>query len=204
MDVCHAEFITSAVNQNQYLLDGLPEFALVGRSNVGKSSFVNCIAGRRNLARTSNQPGRTRTLNYYRFNHAWYLVDLPGYGYANVSKTEREALGRMSQTYLLSGGLLIGIFQLIDIRHPPMEHDFLVHRWMREKGLMVTVVAAKADKISKGKQLSHLRQIRQGLGLEEGDRCIPFSAVTGQGREHILDVMEEMLIARGLATVSGS
>jgi len=204
MDICHADFITSAVNQNQYPLDGLPEFALVGRSNVGKSSLINCIAGRRNLARTSNQPGRTKTLNYYRFNHAWYLVDFPGYGYAKISKTEREALGRMSQTYLLSRALLIGVFHLIDIRHPPTELDLLVHRWLRERGLKVTIIAGKADKISKGKQFNHLRQIRQGLGLDEGDQCIPFSAVTGHGREHFLDVAEGMLNARGLVAMSGS
>ncbi|MEW6663282.1 MAG: ribosome biogenesis GTP-binding protein YihA/YsxC [Bacillota bacterium] len=198
MDIRHADFITSAVNQNQYPLDGLPELALVGRSNVGKSSLINCIAGRRNLARTSNQPGRTRTLNYYRFNHAWYLVDLPGYGYAKVSKTEREALSKMNQAYLLSRGILLGVFQLIDIRHQPMEQDVEVHRWLRERGLMVTVVASKADKISKGRQLTHLRQIRQGLGLQEGDQCIPFSAITAQGKEPLLEIIEGILLARGL------
>jgi GTP-binding protein len=198
MDIRQSDFVTSAVNQSQFPSDGLPEFALVGRSNTGKSSLINCIAEKRNLAYTSNQPGRTRTLNYYRFNHRWYLVDLPGYGYAKASKSERENLDRMNQAYLLTRGTLVGVFQLIDIRHPPMEQDILMHRWLRKAGLTITVIAAKADKISKGRQFTNLRQIRQGLGLQEEDRCIPFSAVTIQGRDTLLEIIAEILRTRGL------
>jgi len=199
MYIRHADFAISAVNQNQYPLDGLPEFALAGRSNVGKSTLINCIAGRKNLARTSNDPGRTRTINFYRFNYAWYLVDLPGYGYARASKTQREALGKMSQDYLLSRGILMAIFQLIDIRHPPMELDIQLHRWLKEAGLKVIIIATKADKISRGRQITSIWKIRQELGLLENDLCLPFSAITPQGKEHLLEALAGTLIARGLA-----
>lgn len=149
MKVNQAEFVISAVGPSQYPEDALPEIALAGRSNVGKSSLINCLISRKNLARTSSQPGKTQTLNYYKINQDLYFVDLPGYGYAKVSKTKREQWGKFIESYLMNRETLRLVMQLVDLRHPPSKDDQAMYEWLRHNDVPVLVVATKADKIPK-------------------------------------------------------
>ncbi|NLC76723.1 MAG: YihA family ribosome biogenesis GTP-binding protein [Clostridia bacterium] len=181
--ITSAQYILSAVKPSQYPDDQLPELALVGRSNVGKSAFINALAGRKSLARTSAQPGKTRTLNFYRLNDSFYLVDLPGYGFAKVSQAAKRQWAVMIETYLQNRQQLCFIIQLVDIRHEPTADDVQMYRWLREYDAPRAVIATKADKISRGRYLQQVKVIRNKLGMEEGVPLVVFSAVNGTGLE---------------------
>lgn len=185
MKITSAEFIISAVAPKQYPTDGLPEIALVGRSNVGKSSLINKMMNRKSLARISSKPGKTQTLNYYLVNQSLYFVDFPGYGYAKVSKSIKGQWGSMIEVYLKKRDVLQFVVQLIDIRHPPTKDDVAMYDWCKEIGLPTVIVATKGDKIARGRWLQHTKIIRQTLRLREGDSIIVFSSETGQGRDEL-------------------
>ncbi|MFM9328489.1 ribosome biogenesis GTP-binding protein YihA/YsxC [Paenibacillus mesotrionivorans] len=191
MKIMNAEFIISAVSPAQYPLDALPEVALAGRSNVGKSSLINRLINRKNLARTSSQPGKTQTLNYYRINDLLYFVDLPGYGYAKVSKTRREEWGKFIEGYLTGRDELKLLVHLIDLRHPPTADDIAMYEWSKHIGLTVCVVGTKADKISKGHWPKHAKIIKDKLGFDPRDSFVVFSSETGKGREELWEIIRE-------------
>jgi GTP-binding protein len=185
MKIISAEFVISAVAPKQYPTDGLPEIALVGRSNVGKSSLLNKMMNRKGLARTSSKPGKTQTLNYFRVNNQLYFVDFPGYGYAKVAKSLKEQWGKMIQTYLTQRKELRFIMQLVDIRHAPSKDDIAMYDWCKQIGIPTVVVATKGDKIARGRWLQHTKVIRQQLNMRGDDTIIVFSAETGQGRDEL-------------------
>lgn len=185
MKVTKAEFIISAVGPNQYPEDALPEIALAGRSNVGKSSLINRMINRKNLARTSSTPGKTQHLNYYRVNDRLYFVDVPGYGYAKVSKSQREVWGKMIEKYLQERETLKLVLQIIDLRHPPTKDDELMYDWLKAYELPVCVVATKADKVPKSRWQKHLKIIKEALVLRAGDPLILFSAEEGIGKDEL-------------------
>ena len=185
MKVTSAEFIISAVAPKQYPTDGLPEIALVGRSNVGKSSLINKMLNRKTLARTSSKPGKTQTLNYFKINNALYFVDFPGYGYAKVAKSIKSQWGSMIETYLTKRKELVVVVQLVDLRHPPSKDDITMYDWCKQIGLPSIIVATKGDKIARGRWLQHTKIIRQDLGLRETDSILVFSSETGQGKDEL-------------------
>ncbi|GFN33655.1 ribosome biogenesis GTP-binding protein YihA/YsxC [Paenibacillus xylaniclasticus] len=193
MKITSAEFIISAVRPDQYPTDALPEIALAGRSNVGKSSLINRMIMRKNLARTSSQPGKTQQLNYYRINEQVYFVDFPGYGYARVSKTEREAWGRMIERYLKERNELKLVLLVIDIRHEPSKDDCLMYDWLKHFEIPTCIVVTKADKIPKSRWDKHIKMVKETLGADPRDAVIRFSSETGEGRdqlwEHILQTI---------------
>jgi len=191
MKVNQAEFIISAVGPSQYPDDALPEIALAGRSNVGKSSLINRMINRKNLARTSSQPGKTQTLNYYKINQDLYFVDLPGYGYARVSKTQREQWGKFIENYLLNREPLKLVMQLIDLRHPPTKDDQAMYEWLRHHGVPVIVAATKADKIPKGKWQKHAKVVRETLGMDKGEQPLVFSSELGLGKDELWALIEQ-------------
>ncbi|MBO8158797.1 MAG: YihA family ribosome biogenesis GTP-binding protein [Thermosyntropha sp.] len=193
MKVKKAEFKGSFVDLKQLPDEDNLEIALVGRSNVGKSSLINKVVNRKNLAKSSSTPGKTRTINFYMINDSWYFVDLPGYGFARVSKTERLKWNRMIEGYLSKRKQLKGVIQLLDIRHVPTENDVLMKDWLLHYEIPLLLVATKADKISKGARQKHLNQIRKALDLEPEDILLPFSAATGEGVGEILAAIEELL-----------
>lgn len=193
MKVDRAEFIISAVNQDQYPTDGLPEIALAGRSNVGKSSLLNKLMNRKNLARTSQTPGKTQTLNFYRINDDLYFVDVPGYGYAKVSKKERENWGRMIESYFSTREQLRSAVLLVDLRHKPSEDDCLMYNWFKHFDIPVIIIATKADKISKGKHDKHRNVIRKTLDTHPEDKIILFSSVTGLGKDKVWREFDALL-----------
>lgn len=168
MKVNQSEFIISAVRPEQYPEDGLPEIALAGRSNVGKSSLINRLINRKNLARTSSTPGKTQQLNYYKINQDLYFVDFPGYGYAKVSKEQRFAWGKMMEKYLLGREELKLVMQMVDMRHEPSKDDKMMNEWLRHNGLPLVVVATKMDKIPKTRRAKHIKVIKESLGLRSG------------------------------------
>lgn len=192
MIIKNAEFIGSFVSFDQLPDNNLPEIALVGRSNVGKSSLINKTLNRKKLAKSSSTPGKTRTINYYLINNQWYFVDLPGYGFAKVSKTEKMKWAKMIENYLVKREPLKGIMQLIDIRHPPSDSDIMMHEWLNKIELPILVVATKSDKISRGAQPKHLAAIRKGLDMQD-NIPLSFSAETGQGVGEIHKALEEIL-----------
>jgi len=185
MKIISAEFVISAVAPKQYPTDGLPEIALVGRSNVGKSSLLNKMMNRKSLARTSSRPGKTQTLNYFRVNNQLYFVDFPGYGYAKVAKSIKEQWGKMIQTYLSKRDELRFIIQLVDIRHAPSKDDIAMYEWCKQIGIPTIVVATKGDKIARGRWQQHLKVIREHLKLRDTDSLLVFSSETGQGRDEL-------------------
>ncbi len=185
MKVTKAEFIISAVGPNQYPEDALPEIALAGRSNVGKSSLINRMINRKNLARTSSTPGKTQHLNYYRVNDQLYFVDVPGYGYAKVSKSQREVWGKMIEKYLQERETLKLVLQIIDLRHPPTKDDELMYDWLKAYELPVCVVATKADKVPKSRLQKHMKIIKEALVLRGGDPLILFSSEEGIGKDEL-------------------
>lgn len=168
----------------------LPEVAFAGKSNVGKSSLINAILNRKALARTSGQPGKTQTINFYNVNREMYIVDLPGYGYAKVSKEVAAKWGPMIENYLHTSRQLRMVFLLIDIRHKPGNHDVQMYRWILSNGFSPVIIATKADKIKKSQVKKQLMLIHDTLKVMEGVPLIPFSAVTKQGREEIWDLIE--------------
>ncbi|WP_088228939.1 ribosome biogenesis GTP-binding protein YihA/YsxC [Desulfosporosinus sp. FKB] len=187
-----AEYVASAVKYEQYPTGGLPEIAMAGRSNVGKSSLINRFLGRRNLARTGNTPGKTQTLNFYRVNDAWFLVDLPGYGYAKVAKSVNAQWGSMMGTYFKKREALRAVIQIVDIRHAPSREDVEMHQWLRLRQVPTMVVATKADKISRGQWLKHLTVIAKALEVDDASMILPFSAQTGAGVEELNESLSEM------------
>ncbi|KZE64479.1 GTP-binding protein [Fictibacillus phosphorivorans] len=193
MKVNTAEIVISAVGPKQYPEGNLPEIALAGRSNVGKSSFINKMIHRKNLARTSSKPGKTQTLNFYILNESFYFVDVPGYGFAKVSKTEREAWGKMIEQYLVERDQLKAVVQLVDLRHPPSKDDVLMYEWLKYHELPVIVVATKSDKIPKGKWDKHKKVVKETLNLDPADKIVLFSSETGHGKDEAWGVLNSYL-----------
>lgn len=193
MKVTSAEIIISAVRKEQYPSGNLPEFALAGRSNVGKSSFINRMIQRKSLARTSSKPGKTQTLNFYLINEMLHFVDVPGYGFAKVSKSEREAWGNMIETYLTEREQLKAVVLIVDLRHPPTEDDILMYDFLKHYDIPCIIVATKVDKITKGKRAKHLKITRQALQPVAEDKIIMFSSETGEGKDETWAVLEQYL-----------
>ena len=171
----------------------LDEVAFAGKSNVGKSSLINALMNRKALARTSAQPRKTQTINFYNINEAMYLVDLPGYGYANANIEIKAKWGRMIEDYLHQSKRLKAVFLLIDIRHDPSENDRLMYNWMVEQGFAPIIIATKSDKISKSQLKRQMDRITEVLGVVEGTRMIPFSAETKEGREEIWELIDSLI-----------
>lgn len=170
----------------------LPEFAFAGKSNVGKSSLINALMNRKALARTSAQPGKTQTINFYNINSELYYVDLPGYGYAKVSLKEKEKWGKMIENYLHSSKMLKCVFLLLDIRHEPSANDKTMYDWVVYNGFHPVIIATKLDKINRSQIQKQVKLLRTGLGLEKEDIVIPFSAQTKQGREEIWELIDRL------------
>lgn len=171
----------------------LPELAFAGKSNVGKSSLINALMNRKALARTSAQPGKTQTINFYNVNDAMYLVDLPGYGYAKVSQETKEKWGKLIERYLNGSKQLKAVFLLIDIRHEPSANDRNMYEWIVYNGYDPIIIATKLDKINRSQVQKALKMVRTGLNVKPGTKIIPFSATTKQGREEIWELMETLL-----------
>lgn len=184
--------ITSKLPENEYI-----EFAFAGKSNVGKSSLINGLMNRKSLARTSAQPGKTQTINYYNINHQMYFVDLPGYGYAKVNEKEKEKWGRMVENYLHHSGMLRAVFLLVDIRHEPSGNDKMMYEWITYQGFKPVIIATKLDKINRSQVQKHLKMIREGLKVAENTIIIPYSALTKQGREEIYGLLDSYLEEAG-------
>lgn len=190
MKVTKAEFVISAVGPAQYPEDALPEIALAGRSNVGKSSLINRMISRKNLARTSATPGKTQQLNYYRVNEDLYLVDFPGYGYAKVSKSQRAAFGEMVEKYLLSRDELKLVLLVVDMRHPPTKDDVSMYEWLQHYDRPVCVVATKADKIPKTRRQKHVKIVKETLGFQPHHSFVMFSSELGLGKEELWEIIK--------------
>ncbi|MDO5155378.1 MAG: ribosome biogenesis GTP-binding protein YihA/YsxC [Eubacteriales bacterium] len=180
--------ITSKLPQN----DGY-EIAFAGKSNVGKSSLINGLLNRKALARTSSQPGKTQTINFYHINEQFYFVDLPGYGYAKVSATEREKWGKMIERYLHTSEKLVLVFLLIDIRHEPSANDKMMYDWILDNGFTPVIIATKSDKIKRSQLQKQIKIIKTKLQMQSGDMLFPFSAMSKQGKEEILDYIEDVI-----------
>ncbi|MFU8688505.1 ribosome biogenesis GTP-binding protein YihA/YsxC [Rossellomorea marisflavi] len=189
MKVNQVELVISAVRPEQYPEGDLPEFALAGRSNVGKSSFINKMIGRKSMARISSKPGKTQTLNFYKIEETLYYVDVPGYGFAKVSKKEREAWGKMIETYITSREQLKAVLLIVDLRHPPTNDDVMMYGFLKHYEIPCIIVATKADKIPKGKWQKHLKITRDTLKMEESDECVLFSSETGLGKDTAWDAI---------------
>ena len=184
-----AEFVLSAVSPKTFIQDGLPQVAFAGRSNVGKSSVINRLLNRKNFARVGAAPGKTIHVNYFNIDGTFYLVDLPGYGYAKVSKAERDRWGRLMEDYFARPDLLTLGVMIVDSRHKPTADDCTMARWFRETGCPLIIVANKLDKLKKSEIEPNLQTIRDTLELGEGDILIPFSAEKGAGREELLSAI---------------
>ncbi|MCI8313119.1 MAG: ribosome biogenesis GTP-binding protein YihA/YsxC [Lachnospiraceae bacterium] len=180
--------ITSSLPENLY-----PEVAFAGKSNVGKSSLINGLLNRKSLARTSSQPGKTQTINFYYVNQSLYLVDLPGYGYAKASEEIRAKWGRMVENYLHKSKQLRAVFLLIDIRHAPSANDKQMYQWIVSQGYEPIIIATKLDKIKRSQVAKQLKLLKEELKLLPGTKLLPFSAQTKQGREEIWEVMEKLI-----------
>lgn len=193
MQIDTVELSTMAVRTSQYPTDKRPEFLLVGRSNVGKSSFINTLINRKNFAHTSSKPGKTQTLNFYLINNAFYFVDVPGYGYASVSKERQKKFGVMIEEYLKVRENLKCVFLLIDYRHKPTEDDCLMYDFLKYYNLKVQVIATKYDKVGKNNREKQNKIIRDTLKLEENEDFIPFSTVSKKGKDEVYQIIEEFL-----------
>ncbi|HBM73953.1 MAG TPA: YihA family ribosome biogenesis GTP-binding protein [Clostridiaceae bacterium] len=193
MIIRKAEYSTTAVSFSQYPAADRPEIAFAGRSNVGKSSLINAMLNRKGLARISSEPGKTRTINFYNINDILYFVDLPGYGYAKVSKSEKKNWGKIIEEYLFNRNNLIDVLLLVDIRREPSEDDKIMYAWIKSFKRNVTVVATKCDKISKGRHAGQISMIRRCLKMDESDKVLPFSSETKYGREELWRIFDGML-----------
>ena len=193
MVIKEASLEVIATRRSQYPIDGKPEFLLVGRSNVGKSSFINSILSRKNLAYTSSRPGKTQTLNFYNINGNFYLIDVPGYGYAAVDKKTQAKFGMMIEESLEKREELKRVFMLIDFRHKPMEDDLLMYNFLKYYNLPVTVVATKADKVTGSKKEKNLKTILETLDLVVGDDLVVFSSVTKLGVKDVIKKIEGLV-----------
>jgi GTP-binding protein len=193
MKINTSELEAVAVKEAQYPPDNLPEIAFAGRSNVGKSSLLNLITGRKALARVSGSPGKTRTINFYRCNDRFRIVDLPGYGYAKISRSESEKWGAMMEAYLEGRENLIKVVQLVDIRHEPSVQDVQMYDYLKYHELDGIVVATKADKIGKNEKAKAIERIASSLGMSEEDIVIPVSSLKKSGHDELLDAIEFLL-----------
>ena len=182
--------IISAVKKAQYPDTGLTEVALSGRSNVGKSTFINSMIGRKNMARTSQQPGKTQTLNFYNIDEQLIFVDVPGYGYAKVSKVQREKFGKMIEEYITQRENLKLVIQLVDLRHQPTEDDVLMYNYLKHFDIPTLVICTKEDKIAKGKVQKHIKRIKDKLELESGDKIISYSSIKNSKQQEIWNFIE--------------
>lgn len=180
--------VTSKLPENT-----LPEIAFAGKSNVGKSSLINALMNRKSLAKTSSQPGKTQTINFYNINQAMYLVDLPGYGYAKIAESEKRKWGVMVENYLHTSKQLKAVFLLIDIRHAPSANDKTMYDWIVYQGYDPVIIATKLDKLKKSQVADHIKVIREGLELKEGSPVFPFSALKKQGKEEIWEYIDSVL-----------
>ena len=186
--------ITSKLPENT-----LPEVAFAGKSNVGKSSMINALMNRKSYAKTSSQPGKTQTINFYNINDELYFVDLPGYGYATVSQQEKEKWGKMIEKYLHRSKVLQAVFLLVDIRHEPSANDRQMYEWILANGYHPIVIATKLDKINRSQIAKQVKLVKQGLGVDKDTIVIPFSAETKQGREEIYEILDGVLAAENPA-----
>ena len=177
--------VTSAIPDTEF-----PEVAFAGKSNVGKSSLINALMNRKSYARTSSQPGKTQTINFYNINDAMYLVDLPGYGYANASPAVKAKWGKMIEKYLRQSANLKQVFLLVDIRHDPSENDKMMYNWIVDNGFRPVIIATKLDKLKRRQIAKHVKAVRAGLGLKEDDILIPFSSQTKQGLDELWNTIE--------------
>lgn len=180
--------VTSNIPQNS-----MPEIAFAGKSNVGKSSLINVLMNRKSLARTSSQPGKTQTINFYNINDALYFVDLPGYGYAKVSQQEKEKWGKMIEKYLRQSKVLKAVFLLVDIRHDPSANDKIMYDWILSNGFHPVIIATKSDKINRSQLQKQIKAVRQGLDVDQDTIVIPFSAQTKQGQDEIYELIDCVL-----------
>lgn len=194
VDINKSRYELTAVKPDQYPGVQMPEIALVGRSNVGKSSIINTLLNRRGLARVSSEPGKTRGINFYNIDDTMYFVDLPGYGFAKVSKEEKATWGRMIETYLNNRKQLKMVLMLVDIRHQPTADDRMMYNWIAEKSLTHLVIATKADKISRGQVQGRLSDIRKTLEIKTGAGLIAYSSETRQGRDQVWKEIEQAII----------
>ncbi len=188
-----AELETVCGVTSRFPVHDQPEFAFAGKSNVGKSSLINALMNRKSLARTSSQPGKTQTVNFYHVNQAFYYVDLPGYGYTKIAAAVKETWGKMIEKYLLGSGTLRCVFLLVDIRHEPSANDRMMYEWIVYQGFRPVVIATKLDKINRSQTAKQVKLIRDGLGMEADDVLLPFSAVSKQGRDEIWTYVESLM-----------
>ncbi|HHQ0255623.1 TPA: ribosome biogenesis GTP-binding protein YihA/YsxC [Listeria innocua] len=191
MDVNNVELVISAVRPEQYPETDLPEYALAGRSNVGKSSFINTMIRRKSMARISQKPGKTQTLNFYKIEEALFFVDVPGYGFAKVSKTEREKWGVMIETYITSREQLRGVIQIVDLRHKPTEDDRMMYEFLKYYDIPVIVVATKADKIPRSKWQKNAKIVHETLDFDPDDKFVLFSSETKMGKDEAWQFIKE-------------
>lgn len=187
MRIKNSEFIISAVKREQYPVDNRVEIAFVGRSNVGKSSIINALTNRRHLAKVSQTPGKTKLINFFLINNDFYLVDLPGYGYAKVSKKEKESWGKTIDMYLHNREPLKRVVLLVDSRHKPTADDIMMHEWIKHYGIDVVVVATKSDKLSNNELVKSKKIIKETLKLGEKDKLYFFSSLNKKGRDQLID-----------------
>lgn len=188
-----AEFVTSMTRLSDYPAEGMPEIAIAGKSNVGKSSLINALANNRKLAHISSRPGKTRFVNFFRINGAFYLVDLPGYGFSRVSKTVQEGWAKLVEGYLKTSAQLRHMYLLVDIRHDPTRDDVQMCAWLRHYGIPFTVVATKCDKIAKSKWPNHSKNIVKKLELDAANKVIPVSVLSRIGCEELIQSIGEAL-----------
>ncbi|MDO0950631.1 ribosome biogenesis GTP-binding protein YihA/YsxC [Mammaliicoccus sciuri] len=189
----NVDIIISAVDPKQYPETGLPEIALSGRSNVGKSTFINTLISRKKVARTSSKPGKTQTLNFFNIDEQLIFVDVPGYGYAKVSKKQREQFGKMIEQYLTTREALRCVIQLVDIRHKPTQDDVLMYNYLKHFEIPTVVIATKEDKIPKGKVQKHLKIIRQTLELDPEDKLISYSSLNKDKTDNIWALLSQFI-----------
>ena len=193
MKLDKVDLYISAIRRSQYPTDGKPEFIMLGRSNVGKSSFVNTILNRKNLARISSKPGKTVTINFYNVEDTFYLVDVPGYGYADTSKEEIKKFGMMVEEYLEKREELKRVFLLVDFRHKPTSDDVLMYNFLKYYQIPVTIIATKADKVSSREKEKAIKNIKETLDLVVGDNIVIFSSISKEGKEEVLNIIETLI-----------
>lgn len=193
MKITSAEYTVTGVREDQFPKTDLPEFVLLGRSNVGKSSFINSLLNKKNLAYTSSKPGKTQALNFFLVNKKFFFVDVPGYGYAKVSKKQREEFGQWIESYLVHREQLVRAFLIVDLRHKPSEDDVLMYNFLKHFSIDVTVIATKADKVRKTHINKHINVVEKTLGITRGDNLIIYSSDSLLGKDKVLTQIEKLI-----------